>query len=65
MPTARGRSAFVPDVDGGLTIRSAPNLEQQWTDLAAQGNWPLAKKQTQWPGEGPSFSRAGRRRTCT
>jgi pimeloyl-ACP methyl ester carboxylesterase len=56
---ARGRSAYVPDVDGGLTIRTAPNLEQVFTDLAAQGNWPQAKKHIQWPGEGPSKGKMG------
>lgn len=56
---ARGRSAYVPEVDGGLTIRTAPNLEQIWTDLVAQGNWPQAKKFTQWPGEGPKKGKMG------
>jgi pimeloyl-ACP methyl ester carboxylesterase len=49
---ARGRSAYVPDVDGNLTIRTAQNLEQVFTDIGAQGNWPQAKKFTQWPGKG-------------
>jgi pimeloyl-ACP methyl ester carboxylesterase len=56
---ARGRSAYVPEVDGGLTIRTAPNLEQIWTDLVAQGNWPQAKKFTQWPGDGPKKGKMG------
>src|ERR1700688_5336809 len=39
---ARGRSAYVPEVDGNLTIRTAQNLEQVFTDIGAQGNWPQA-----------------------
>src|SRR3984893_1116173 len=56
---ARGRSAYVPDVDGNLTIRTAKNLEQIFTDIGAQGNWPQAKKFTQWPGEGPNKGKMG------
>jgi pimeloyl-ACP methyl ester carboxylesterase len=56
---ARGRSAYVPEVDGNLTIRTAPNLEQVFTDIGAQGNWPQAKKFTQWPGEGPNKGKMG------
>jgi hypothetical protein len=56
---ARGRSAYVPDVDGNLTIRTALNLEQVFTDIGAQGNWPQAKKFTQWPGDGPNKGKMG------
>ncbi len=49
---ARGRSAYVPDADGPLTIRTAPNLEHIWTDIGEQGDWPQAKTFTQWPGSG-------------
>src|SRR6266436_7579801 len=56
---ARGRSAYVPDVDGNLAIRTAKNLEQVFTDIGAQGNWPQAKKFTQWPGDGPSKGKMG------
>jgi pimeloyl-ACP methyl ester carboxylesterase len=49
---ARGRSQFVPGVDGNLTIRTAPNLEQIFTAAAARGNFPQAKQHTQWPGTG-------------
>ena len=56
---ARGRSAYDPDADGGLTIRTAPNLEQVFTDLGAKGNWPQAKKHTQWPGDGPKRGEMG------
>src|SRR3984885_304525 len=58
---ARGRSAYNPnpDGDGALTIRTGPNLEQVFTDIGAQGNWPQAKKFTQWPGEGPNKGKMG------
>jgi pimeloyl-ACP methyl ester carboxylesterase len=56
---ARGRSAYVADADGPIAIRTAPNLEQIWTDLVAQGNWPQAKYYTEWPGEGPNKGKMG------
>ncbi len=58
---ARGRSPYNPnaDGDGALTIRSAPLLEQVFTDIGAQGNWPQAKKFSQWPGEGPNKGKMG------
>ena len=54
---ARGRSQYVPGVDGtpgqlNLNIRTAPNLEETFTAMAARGNYPQAKKHTQWPGSG-------------
>src|SRR5437773_591285 len=54
---ARGRSQYVPGVDGtaersNLTIRTAPNLEEIFTASAARGDYPQAKKHTQWPGSG-------------
>ena len=54
---ARGRSQYVPGVDGtpgqlNLNIRTAPNLEETFTAMAARGNFPQAKKHTQWPGSG-------------
>jgi pimeloyl-ACP methyl ester carboxylesterase len=49
---ARGRSAYVPDVDGKLGIRTAPQLERMWTALPEKGDWPQAKKGSQWPGKG-------------
>ena len=42
-----------------MTIRSAPLLEQVFTDIGAQGNWPQAKKFSQWPGEGPNKGKMG------
>ena len=56
---ARGRSAYVPDEDGKLAIRTAPNLEEIFTDIAEMGNWPNAKKATEWPGEGPNKGEDG------
>ena len=56
---ARGRSAYVPTVDGALTIRTAPNLSQIWTSMDTLGDWPQAKKYTQWPGGGPNKGRMG------
>jgi pimeloyl-ACP methyl ester carboxylesterase len=58
---ARGRSPYNPnpDGDGTLTTRTALQLEQIWTDIGAQGNWPQAKKFTQWPGEGPNKGKMG------
>jgi pimeloyl-ACP methyl ester carboxylesterase len=54
---ARGRSQYVPGVDGtaerpNLNIRTAPNLEEIFTASAARGDYPQAKKHTQWPGSG-------------
>lgn len=56
---ARGRSAYVPDVDGQLTIRTAPQLEKLWTDLPELGDWPQAKKYTQWPSDAPNKGKMG------
>src|SRR5438093_1576378 len=54
---ARGRSQYVPGVDGtgdrlNLSIRTAPNLEETFTASAARGDFPQAKKHTAWPGSG-------------
>jgi pimeloyl-ACP methyl ester carboxylesterase len=49
---ARGRSPFVPDHDGNLTIRTAANLEATFTASAKKGNFPRAHLHTQWPGTG-------------
>jgi pimeloyl-ACP methyl ester carboxylesterase len=56
---ARGRSAYVPGVDGPLTIRTAPNLSQIWTAMDKLGDWPQAKKYSQWPGSGPNKGQMG------
>ena len=49
---ARGRSQYVPGVDGPLNIRTAPNLEEIFTASAARADFPNARKHTQWPGTG-------------
>jgi pimeloyl-ACP methyl ester carboxylesterase len=54
---ARGRSQYVPGVDGtaempNLNIRTAENLEEIFTAMSRRGNFPQAKKHTQWPGTG-------------
>jgi pimeloyl-ACP methyl ester carboxylesterase len=56
---ARGRSAYVPEIDGPLTIRTAPLLEKIWTDLPELGDWPQAKKYTQWPSDAPNKGKMG------
>ena len=56
---ARGRSAYVPDVDGPLTIRTAQQLEKLWTALPELGDWPQAKKYTQWPSDAPNKGKMG------
>jgi pimeloyl-ACP methyl ester carboxylesterase len=49
---ARGRSPYVPEVDGKLGIRTALDLEQIWTAPAASGgNFPRMRKYTQWPSD--------------
>jgi len=49
---ARGRSAYVPGYDGNIGIRTADQLEQIWTNVAARGDFPLKNNHTQWPGAG-------------
>lgn len=56
---ARGRSAWVPGYDGSLTIRTAPNLSQIWTAMDKLGDWPQAKKYSEWPGSGPNKGQMG------
>ena len=49
---ARGRSPYVPDHDGNLTIRTAANLEATFTASAKKGDFPRAKLHNQFPGTG-------------
>src|SRR6266436_3273648 len=49
---ARGRSPYVPDHDGNLNIRTAPNLESIFTASAKKGDFPRAKLHAQFPGSG-------------
>ena len=51
VPT-RGRSQFVPGVDGNLNYRTTAILEQNFTASAALARFPAAKKHSQWPGSG-------------
>jgi pimeloyl-ACP methyl ester carboxylesterase len=54
---ARGRSQYVPGVDGtpenlNLTVLTASTIEERFTAGATRGAFPAAKKHTQWPGTG-------------
>ena len=49
---ARGRSQYVPDIDGDLNIRNGPQLEQIFTASATAADFPQAARHTQWPGTG-------------
>ncbi|MBT5030885.1 MAG: alpha/beta fold hydrolase [Proteobacteria bacterium] len=48
---ARGRSQYVPTVNGDLNMRSGPLLERIWTAPTVE-NFPQAENYTQWPGAG-------------
>jgi pimeloyl-ACP methyl ester carboxylesterase len=54
----RGRSAWHPS-DGATRMFRVDEEERLFTDNARSANWPQAKKQTQWPGEGPGKGRKG------
>jgi pimeloyl-ACP methyl ester carboxylesterase len=54
----RGRSAWHPS-DGATRMFRVDEEERLFTDNARSGNWPQAKKQTQWPGEGPGKGKKG------
>ena len=54
----RGRSAWHPS-DGATRMFRTDEEERLFTDNARSGNWPQAKKQTQWPGEGPGKGKKG------
>jgi pimeloyl-ACP methyl ester carboxylesterase len=61
---ARGRSAYVPGVDGDLLPpRSGPLMEEVWSGArppsTPQSSWPQATKHTQWPGDGPNKGKMG------
>lgn len=60
----RGRSAYVPGVDGDLAPpRSGPLMEEVWSDgrppATPQSTWPQWTKHTQWPGDGPNKGKMG------
>ena len=56
---ARGRSPYVPGVDGKLGIRTALDLESIWTAPAAKGDFPRKEKYTQWPSDAPNHGQMG------
>ena len=53
---ARGRSIYVPGVDGELQIRSAERIccdeVAAYTNGRVHGKWPRANRVSQWPGSG-------------
>jgi pimeloyl-ACP methyl ester carboxylesterase len=60
----RGRSAYVPGVDGDLVPpRSGPLMEEVWSSgrppSSKESRWPQYNKQTQWPGDGPNKGKMG------
>jgi pimeloyl-ACP methyl ester carboxylesterase len=57
---ARGRSPYVPDVDGKLGLRTALELEQIWTaPVPSGGEFPRKKLYTQWPSDSPKKGQLG------
>ena len=57
---ARGRSPYVPDMDGKLGLRTAQDLSQIWTSpVPSGGNFPRMKLYTQWPSDSPKKGTMG------
>src|SRR5579872_3105324 len=57
---ARGRSPYVPDMDGKLGLRTAQELEQVWTAPATSGGeFPRKNLYTQWPSDSPKKGMMG------
>src|SRR3981081_870549 len=57
---ARGRSPYVPDIDGKLGLRTALDLEQIWTaPVPSGGEFPRKKLYTQWPSDSPKKGQMG------
>jgi pimeloyl-ACP methyl ester carboxylesterase len=57
---ARGRSPYVPDVDGKLGLRTATELSQIWTGpTLSGGDFPRMKLYTQWPSDSPKKGTMG------
>jgi pimeloyl-ACP methyl ester carboxylesterase len=54
----RGRSAWHPS-DGATRMFRVDEEERLFTNNVGAGNWPQAKKHTQWPGDGPNKGRKG------
>lgn len=60
----RGRSAFIPGLDGEvIPPRTGELMEQVWTGGAPppnpQRSWPQASKYTQWPSDAPNKGQIG------
>jgi pimeloyl-ACP methyl ester carboxylesterase len=60
----RGRSAFVPGLDGEMTPpRTGALMEEVWTGghppTNPQRSWPQSKKYTQWPSDAPNKGKIG------
>ena len=60
----RGRSAYVPGVDGEMTPpRTGSLMEEVWSSgrppATPQSTWPQYTKHTQWPGDGPNKGKMG------
>ena len=49
---ARGRSPWLPEIDGKLATFSAEAIESRFTAPQDFNLWPQAKLHTQWPGSG-------------
>jgi pimeloyl-ACP methyl ester carboxylesterase len=61
---ARGRSAYVPGVDGDLLPpRTGELMEEVWSggrpQSTPESSWPQSAKYTQWPGDGPNKGKMG------
>jgi pimeloyl-ACP methyl ester carboxylesterase len=56
---ARGRSAWHASTNAVLTGLSPGVVAQRFTAPEVNGNWPQAKKHTQWPGSGPGRGQKG------
>lgn len=60
----RGRSAFIPGLDGDvIPPRTGELMEQVWSGGAPapnpQRNWPQSNKYTQWPSDAPNKGQIG------
>ena len=49
---ARGRSPWLPNIDGKLATFTAEQIESRFTAPQAFNLWPQAKLHSQWPGTG-------------
>ena len=56
---SRGRSAWHPSTNPALSGFSPEIVAQRFTAPEVNGNWPQAKKHTEWPGSGPGKGRKG------